>query len=112
MAEAASSVIAAKTTMTIAQIMFILVGFGAFYLAAERSIAIPGLLPGILALLGIGVFGIAVLVRWQQTGFTRPFMRLAEKIGFLARKLKRYQEGLLRLDANLSRFHEIGRAHV
>lgn len=105
MAEAASSVIAAKTTMTIAQIMFIILGFGAFYLAAERSIEIPGLLPGILVLLGIGVFGIGVLVRWQRTGFTRPLMRLAEKIGFLARKLKRYQEGLLRLDANLSRFH-------
>ena len=105
MAEAASTVIAAKTTMTIAQIMFILVGFGAFYLAAERSIAIPGLLPGILALLGIGVFGIAVLVRWQRTGFTRPLMRLAENIGFLARKLKGYQEGLSRLDTNLSKFH-------
>ena len=105
MAEAASSVIAAKTTMTIAQIMFILVGFGAFYLAAERSIAIPGLLPGILVLLGIGVFGTGVLVRWQQTGFTRPLMRLAQNIGFLARKLNKYKEGLLRLDANLSRLH-------
>lgn len=105
MAEAASSVIVAKTTMTIAQIMFILVGFGAFYLASERSIAIPGLLPGILLLLGIGVFGIGVLVRWQRTGFTRPLMRLAENIGFLARKLKRHQKGLLRLDANLLRFH-------
>ncbi len=108
MAEAASSVIAAKTTMTIAQIMFILVGFGAFYTATEGAVLIPGLLPGILILLGIGVFGIGVLVRWQQTGFTRPLMQLAEKFRFLARKLNKYQEGLLRLDENLSRLHADG----
>ena len=105
MAEAACSVIAAKTTMTIAQILFILCGFGAFYVAAERSITIPGLLPAVLIFFTIGVCGVGMLVRWQRTGFTRPLMRLAEKIGFLARKLKRHQETLLELDAKLSRFH-------
>ena len=105
MAEAASSVIAAKTTMTIAQILFILLGFGALYLATERSIAFPGLLPGILVLFGLGVCCVGLLVWWQRTGFTRPMMRLAGKIGFLGRKLKRYEEDLLRLDAKLAMFH-------
>ena len=105
MAEAASSVIAAKTTMTIAQIVFILLGFGAFYFAAERSITIPGLLPGILVLFGIGVYGVGVLIMWQRTGFTRPLMRFTKKIGFLARRLTRYEDRLLQLDENLSKFH-------
>jgi putative membrane protein len=105
MAEAASSVIAAKTTMTIAQILFIVLGFGAFFVAAERSMAVPGLLPGVLVLFSIGVCGVGVLVWWQRTGFTRPLMRLADNISVLARKLKRYEGALLRLDAKLAMFH-------
>ena len=105
LAEAASSVIAAKTTMTIAQIIFILLGFGALYASAERSSIIPSLFPGILVLFGIGVFGLGVLVRWQRTGFTRPLARWAANFGMPARTLERYQSGLLRLDASLLRLH-------
>ena len=105
MAEASSTVIAAKTTMTIAQALFTLLGFGALYISLERSIVLSGFFPVVWIVFIVGVIGIGVLVRWQQTGFTRPLVRLARVSKLFTQVLLRYENSLIALDISLARLH-------
>lgn len=110
MAEASSSVIVAKTTMTIAQALFTLLGFGALYISLEHSIALSGFFPVAWIVFIVGVIGLGVLVRLQQTGFTRPLVRVVGVSKLFTQILARYEKTLVALDVNLARFHSQAKA--
>jgi putative membrane protein len=90
MGEAAASVILAKTALTIAQIAFVILGIA--ILLTEGSGGWSSV-PGLLAVLGLGVLVAAALVRWQRHGLIASIVRVLRRLlpgaGFVDRLAQR-----------------------
>jgi len=100
--EGATSVILAKTTLTIAQIAFVIVGIALFLLRHDAGVA-P--LPTVVALAAAGVGVALVLIALQQRGLVaflaRGARRLFPRAGLAARLAARAPE----IDARLRSFY-------
>ena len=100
--DAATSVILAKTALTIAQIAFVILGLALFFLARGATALDVALLAGAIAM---GAAVTALLVRWQQRGLVGSLVRLARKILRRAQFLVRLEERAPAIDERLRSFY-------
>jgi uncharacterized protein (TIRG00374 family) len=105
MVEGLASVVIAKTTMTIAQVLFILIGIamGIWTLGANGStgqIAVAALLS-----VGLLVFGIAGFVFVQRRGLFTWILELLRKVGLRIGFLESREEKLRSLDQTILNFY-------
>lgn len=100
--DAATSVILAKTALTIAQIAFVILGMGMFFIARGATSDEMVLLAGAIV---TGFAVAALLVRWQRRGLVVGVVRLARRlmprVQFLARLADRAPE----IDVRLRSFY-------
>lgn len=100
--EGATSVILAKTTLTIAQIAFVIVGVALFLIRRDTSVAT---LPTVLALVAAGVAMTALLVVLQRRGLVafvaRTIRRIFPRAGLVGRLAARAPE----IDERLRAFY-------
>jgi len=105
MVEALASVVIAKTTMTIAQVLFILVGVAlAFWiLGAEGSSG--QMVAATLLSLGLLLFGIAAFVFVQRHGIFTWILQIVRKLGLRINFLESREEKLRSLDRTILDFY-------
>ena len=96
-----ASVVAAKTTITLAELLFIGVGLGMVlsYITLEPLVAIS-LGIGILAM-GLAVVGLLV---WQRIGLFRPLVLVGRRLTLLAKFLDRHEDFLSSTDRMLKEY--------
>ncbi len=100
--EGATSVILAKTALTVAQIAFVIVGAALFMIRSDSGIAmIPTLV--VLALAGIGVAALLVLL--QRRGLVAFVTRLIRRVMPRARLAARLAERAPEIDERLRSFY-------
>jgi uncharacterized protein (TIRG00374 family) len=93
-----SSVIAAKTTITMAELLFVGTGLGviATHVALE---------PALMTSAIIGIFlmcvAVAAIVAWQRMGLFRPFLWLSRRLGMFGAFRDRYEQFMFCTDALL-----------
>ena len=97
-----ASVVTAKTTMTLAQVLFILIGVAATFALLNRSSEL--ILTGLVGLMMLG-FGIGVFMAVQRRGLFVGISRLLERIGLRIRWLKEREKKLEALDEAISDFY-------
>lgn len=105
MKDGAASVVIAKTTMTIAEVFYILTGIAlAFWILGTGSSAGQTITA---ALLGIGllVFSIAGFVFIQQRGLFASILSLVKKLGLRIRSLEAQEEHLRSIDQTIQNFY-------
>lgn len=97
----AASVVVAKTTITIAELLFIGVGltFALVYMTVEPVLAMSISLG--IVVMGFGLVGVLV---WQRIGLFRPLIWVSRRIGVLASFVDRH-ERLLSSTENIVREH-------
>ena len=97
----AASVVVAKTTITIAELLFIGLGltFLLGYMTVEPVIAMSVTLG--IVIMGVGVIGVLI---WQRIGLFQPLIWVSRRIGALASFVDRH-EGLLSSTENIVREH-------
>lgn len=97
----AASVVVAKTTIAIAELLFIGLGliFLLGYVTVEPVIAMSVALG--IAVMGFGLVGVLI---WQRIGLFRPLIWVSRRIGALASFVDRH-EGLLSSTENIVREH-------
>jgi uncharacterized protein (TIRG00374 family) len=100
-ATAMTSVVAAKTTITLSELWFLIVGL----LLVPLKVPAAGVLfPEVwIGLLVVGL-GIAGLILWQRKGLFRPFIRLYQRIGLPRRFIKRYGKVMHSTDGMLAQY--------
>lgn len=102
MVDGLASVVTAKTAMTIAQVMFILLGvLLAFWLIGTSE---DYLLAAIFSV-GLLVFGLALFVTVQRYGLAMGFLRLLELFRIRLRFLEKRRSQLLELDQTIRQFY-------
>ncbi len=110
MVDGLASVVIAKTTMTIAQITFILIGLasGFWLLGAGGS---PGqtIMAGLLSA-GLLAFGVGAFVLVQRRGIFTWFLEMLNTFGLRIRFLESRREELLELDRTIAGFYAQNRA--
>lgn len=103
---ATASVVAAKTTMMITELLFIAMGLtvAPSLLAREKSLALS---------IGIGMFLMAVtvlgVVLWQRVGFFAPAIWLSRRLKVLTAFFDRHEELLVSTDNMLKQYLSEGR---
>ena len=106
MVEGMASVITAKTTMTLAQMLFILVGLGlAFWImdaASHYRLAM-------LASLGLLAFGVGVFVLFQRYGLGMGSLTLLRSCGIQLGFLEKRESQLHEMDDTIRRFYSQNR---
>ena len=110
MVEGLASVVTAKTTMTIAQIGFILIGMaaGLWLLGTGGS---PGQTVVATAVsVGLLTFGIGGFVLIQRRGIFATLLRLLRKTGLSMKFMESHEEKLLALDRTIAAFYSGNRA--
>lgn len=103
--EGLASVVIAKTTMTIAQVLFIIVGIavGLWVLSPTGS---PGqIVTGALLSVGLLLFGTAAFVLVQRRGLFTWTLELIRKLGWRFEFLERRAEELRSLDRTILHFY-------
>jgi putative membrane protein len=100
--DAATSVILAKTALTIAQIAFVILGLALFFVARGAT---PGDLALLAGAIAMGAAVAALLVRWQRRGLVASVVRLARKILPRAQFLIRLEERAPAIDERLRSFY-------
>jgi uncharacterized protein (TIRG00374 family) len=86
-ATAMTSVVAAKTTITLSELWFLFIGL----LLVPLKVPSAGVLfPEVWIGLVVASLGIAGVILWQRTGLFRPCIRLYQRIGLPKRFIKRY----------------------
>lgn len=104
-----ASVVAAKTTMMITELLFIALGLAVApsLLAREKSLALS---------IGIGMFLMAVtilgVVLWQRSGFFAPAIWLSRRLKVLTELFDRYEDVLVSTDNILKQYLGEGRRFV
>jgi uncharacterized protein (TIRG00374 family) len=85
----AASVVVAKTTITIAELLFIGLGltFALCYMTVEPIIAMSVALG--IVVMGVGVVGVLI---WQRIGLFRPLIWVSRRIGALATFVDRHEK--------------------
>ncbi len=105
MVEGLASVVIAKTIMTIAQVLFIIVGIavGLWVLGPAGS---PGqIITGALLSVGLLLFGTAAFVLVQRRGLFTWTLELIRKLGWRVAFLERREEQLRSLDRTILNFY-------
>jgi len=100
--EGATSVILAKTALTIAQIAFVIVGVALFLIRRDVGLAFA---PTLLALTTAGAVVTAVLVALQRRGLVAFLARLARRVLPRARVAERLASRAPEIDARLRSFY-------
>lgn len=100
--EAASSVILAKTTLTIAQIAFVILGLGMFF--ASRGAGPQDLLL-FVGTIAAGALVTALLVWWQHRGLVGSLVRVARRLLPRAHVLQRLEARAPEIDRRLTEFY-------
>ena len=107
MVEGMASVITAKTTMTLAQVLFILVGLGlAFWIMDAAS----HYWMAMLVSLGLLVFGIGLFVMFQRYGLGTGCLTLLRACGIRLAFLETRETQLQDMDATIRRFYSENRS--
>jgi putative membrane protein len=102
MMDGASSVVVAKTVMTIAEAIFILIGIMiAIYQIGTGSMLMKGVIWAMVAFIPICV----MLLLVQRMGMFGVIMRFARRLGFKGELLEKVERRLLSLDESLSRYY-------
>jgi putative membrane protein len=105
MAEGAASVVIAKTTMTIAEVFYILTGIAlAFWLLGTGNSAGQTITAALLSV-GLLVCSIAGFVFIQQRGLFASILSLVKKLGVRIRFLEAQEEHLRSIDQTIRNFY-------
>jgi uncharacterized protein (TIRG00374 family) len=103
--EGLASVVTAKTTMTIAQILFILIGIGlGFWLLGAGGSAGQTITAGLLTV-GLLLFGVGAFVVVQRQGMFSWILKVLRRIGLRLHYLESREEKLLELDRTIAHFY-------
>ena len=96
-----SSVVAAKTTITIAELLFLSLGLAVIATqVAVESTLVASAAVGVLML----CVAVAAIVAWQRTGLFRPFVWLSKRLGMFTALRYRYEQVLSRTDVLLREY--------
>lgn len=103
--EGLASVVTAKTTMTVAQILFILVGIGLGFwlLGAEGSVG-QTITAGLVSA-GLLIFGVGAFVIVQRQGMFTWMLKLLRRLGLRLQFLESREQQLLDLDRTIADFY-------
>ncbi|HAP41132.1 MAG: lysylphosphatidylglycerol synthase transmembrane domain-containing protein [Nitrospira sp.] len=105
MVEGLASVVTAKTTMTIAQIVFILAGIGlGFWLLGAEGSAGQTITAGLVSV-GLLLFGVGAFVLVQRQGMFGWILALLRRIGLRIPFLEAREPQLLELDRTIAGFY-------
>jgi len=108
--EGLASVVTAKTTMTIAQILFILIGIGlGFWLLGAGGSAGQTIMAGLLSV-GLLLFGVGAFIVVQRQGMFSWMLKVLRRIGLRPHYLESREEKLLELDRTIAHFYTHRRA--
>ncbi len=101
-----ASVVIAKTTMTLAEVLFIVIGMvcGAVLLSGTTDLLMPSLVG--LGLLG---FGVGLFVAVQRVGLFMSLLRVLERLGVRSVWLQAREYKLQALDDAIRAFYQQGR---
>ncbi len=103
--EGLASVVIAKTTMTVAQVLFILIGVGlGFWFLGAKGSAAQIVVAGVLTA-GLLLFGAAAFVFVQRQGLFGWILGIARKLGLRIAFLESQEEKLLSLDRTILNFY-------
>ncbi|MCW5798881.1 MAG: flippase-like domain-containing protein [Nitrospira sp.] len=103
--EGLASVVTAKTTMTIAQILFILGGIGlGFWLLGSSGSAGQTITAGLVSV-GLLLFGVGAFVIVQRQGLFSWILNLLRRIGLRIQFLEAREQQLLELDRTIAGFY-------
>jgi len=106
MVESMASVITAKTTMTLAQVLFILLGLGlAFWIIDAAS----HYWMAMLVSLGLLTFGVGLFVVFQRYGLGMGSLILLRTCGIRLAILEKRERQLQEMDATIQRFYSLNR---
>ena len=107
MVEGMASVITAKTTMTLAQVLFILMGLGlAFWIMDAAS----HYWMAMLVSLGLLAFGVGLFVMFQRYGLGTGCLTLLRACGIRLAFLEKREAQLQDMDATIRRFYSENRS--
>lgn len=105
MVEGLASVVTAKTTMTIAQIVFILTGIGlGFWLLGAGGSAGQTITAGLVSV-GLLLFGVGAFVLVQRQGMFGWILALLRRLGLRVAFLESREQQLLELDRTIAGFY-------
>ncbi len=98
-----ASVVTAKTTMTLAEVLFIVIGLGlsAILLSRPDDLLVAGLVG-----LGAMGFGVGLFIAVQRRGLFIGSLRLLERLGLRVRWLKAREHKLQMLDTAIGDFYK------
>ncbi len=103
--EGLASVVTAKTTMTIAQILFILAGIGlGFWLLGAGGSAGQTITAGLVSM-GLLLFGVGAFVIVQRQGMFSWILKVLRRVGLRLHYLESREEKLLELDRTIAHFY-------
>jgi uncharacterized protein (TIRG00374 family) len=103
--EGLASVVTAKTTMTVAQILFILAGIGlGFWLLGSGGSAGQTITAGLVSA-GLLLFGVGAFVIVQRHGMFSWILNLLRRIGLRIQFLEAREQQLLELDRTIAGFY-------
>jgi len=103
--EGLASVVTAKTTMTIAQILFILAGIGlGFWLLEAGGSAGQTITAGLVSV-GLLLFGVGAFVLVQRHGMFSWILKILRFIGLRLQSLESREQKLLELDRTIAHFY-------
>lgn len=103
--EGLASVVTAKTTMTIAQILFILVGIGlGFWLLGSEGSAGQTITAGLVSV-GLLVFGVGAFVIVQRQGMFTWMLKVLRRFGLRLDFLESREQTFLELDRTIADFY-------
>lgn len=103
--EGLASVVTAKTTMTIAQILFILAGIGlGFWLLGSEGSAGQTITAGLVTV-GLLLFGVGAFVVIQRQGMFTWMLRILRRLGLRLEFLESREQTLRELDRTIGDFY-------
>jgi uncharacterized protein (TIRG00374 family) len=93
-----ASVIASKTTITLAELLFLSLGFAAIftYVTVEPALVASAIV-GILMMFIV----VAAIITWQRMGIFRPFVLLSRRLGMLTAFCDRHEQFMFDTDSLL-----------
>ncbi|MDH4084910.1 MAG: flippase-like domain-containing protein [Nitrospira sp.] len=105
MAEGAASVVIAKTTMTIAEVFFILMGIALGFLLLGAGSSAGQTITAALVSVGLLVCSIAGFVFIQHRGLFASILSIVKKLGVRIRTLEAQEEHLRSIDQTILNFY-------